>query len=175
MAERSESVSVGDIVRTAGISRSSFYAHFSSLDELTTDFLRLQFSEIGTAGVEVHRDELGGDLDTGLAAARIGYRRLIAHLIEHFPLYSSVLDLPVARDTYDDIVTAYTNRMLASLIDTVTVPPGVKPEVVTTYVAGGTLALIDVWMRGRIDVSDDQLVDELIDLLPPWLLASGTE
>ncbi|MFZ4894817.1 TetR/AcrR family transcriptional regulator [Plantibacter sp. Mn2098] len=174
MAARAESVSVGDIVRTAGISRSSFYAHFSSLDELTTDFLRLQFSEIGTAGVEIHPGDLDDASGTGRSAARIGYRRLIAHLTDHFPLYSSVLDLPVARSTYDEIVTAYTNRMIASLVDTVSVPAGTRPELVAAYVAGGTLALVGAWMRGSIDVSDDELVDELIALLPPWLLASGT-
>lgn len=168
MSERVASVSVSDIVRTAQISRSSFYAHFSSLDQVATDFLRAQFAEIESSAAELRRE----DLITGTQAARIGYRRLVAHIVEHYPLYSSVLDLPLTRTAFDEIVEVYSSRLLESIVGLAYVPPGVQPELLASYVAGGTLTSINSWMRGQIDVSDDELVEQLVAFLPTWLVES---
>ena len=164
------SVSVADIVRSAGISRSSFYAHFASIDLLAAEVLRIQFADIGSAGVDVHRH----DLVVGSSPARIGYARLVAHMVESFPLYASVLELPLARSAHDQILDAYATRMLESLLALDQPPPGVRPDLVTTYVAGGALTLISAWMRGRLEISDDELVEELVALLPAWLAEAPT-
>lgn len=164
MPQRAEAISVSDIVRTAGISRSSFYVHFSGLTEVATHFLRRQFDEVEAA--ELSPDEFV----TGSHAAREGYRRLVTHMVDHYPLYVSVLDQPLARGAYDELIDSYANRLLQSIAAYAAVPPGVKPEVVTTYVSGGALTLISAWMKGLVDVSDDELVEVLVDLLPSWLV-----
>jgi AcrR family transcriptional regulator len=166
MSERTSTVSVSDIVRTAGISRSSFYAHFTGLDVLATDYLRSQLAEISQAGVELRRK----DLITGMPAARIGYRRLIAHMVEHYPLYSSVLELPPTRTAHNAIVGAYAGQIVQSIEALDSVPAGVDPELVATYVAGGALTLIGAWMNGQFEASDDALVEQLTSLFPTWLI-----
>jgi AcrR family transcriptional regulator len=166
MSERTSTVSVSDIVRTAGISRSSFYAHFTGLDILATDYLRSQLAEISQAGVELRRK----DLITGMPAARIGYRRLIAHMVEHYPLYSSVLELPPTRTAHNAIVGAYAGQIVQSIEALDFVPAGVDPELVATYVAGGALTLIGAWMNGQFEASDDALVEQLASLFPTWLI-----
>jgi AcrR family transcriptional regulator len=166
MSERTSTVSVSDIVRTAGISRSSFYAHFTGLDILATDYLRSQLAEISQAGVELRRK----DLITGIPAARIGYRRLIAHMVEHYPLYSSVLELPPTRTAHNAIVGAYAGQIVQSIEALDFVPAGVDPELVATYVAGGALTLIGAWMNGQFEASDDALVEQLASLFPTWLI-----
>lgn len=166
MSERTSTVSVSDIVRTAGISRSSFYAHFTGLDVLATDYLRSQLAEISQAGVELRRK----DLITGTPAARIGYRRLIAHMVEHYPLYSSVLELPPTRTAHNAIVGAYAGQIVQSIEALDSVPAGVDPELVATYVAGGALTLIGAWMNGQFEASDDALVEQLTSLFPTWLI-----
>jgi AcrR family transcriptional regulator len=165
MAERVASVSVRDIVRTAEISRSSFYAHFSSLDDLATGFLHEQFAEIGVAGFDLRGEDLNG-----ADAARLGYRRLISHIVEHYPLYSSVLDLPITRTAYDDEIEAYSRRLVESLVQLSGTPRVVHPEAIATYVAGGALTLISAWMRGQLDATDDEIVDQLVGFLPEWLV-----
>ncbi|MDY7526760.1 MULTISPECIES: TetR/AcrR family transcriptional regulator [unclassified Cryobacterium] len=165
MTQRVASVSVSDIVRTASISRSSFYAHFSSLDDLATGFLREQFAEIGVSGFDLLSDDL-----TGAQAARVGYQRLISHIVEHYPLYSSVLDLPITRTAYDDEIEAYSRRLVESLVVLSGTPRVVHPESFATYVAGGALTLISAWMRGQLDVTDDEIVDQLVEFLPEWLV-----
>ncbi|MFC5930460.1 TetR/AcrR family transcriptional regulator [Cryobacterium melibiosiphilum] len=163
IADQSASVSVPDIVRIAGISRSSFYAHFASLDVLAAEYLRAQFTDLDSA-------HLRNDVATGENAARIGYTRLVAHMVENFPLYASVLALPLTRSAYDQIVDAYATQMLESVLVPDSIPDEVNAELVTTYVAGGALTLISAWMRGQLDVSDDDLVDQLVALLPSWIL-----
>ena len=176
MSERTGSVSVGDIVQAAGISRSSFYAHFSSLDELASELLGDQFSSIdqiagmGSAGVDVHHGDHGAR-----STARSGYARLIEHMIEHFPLYSSVLELPLTRSVYDRIVAAYTTQILESMLVKGAVPAGVNAELATTYIAGGAMTLISAWMRGRFEATDDEVVDQLVRLLPNWLADPNAE
>lgn len=167
LAGRPERVSVGDIVRVAGISRSSFYAHFSSLDDLTAAYLRLQFAELVAPTILVR---VAGEHAPNAERARAAYRRLVGRLLEDAPLYSSVLELPVARSAFDDLVGGHADNLVASLLEHAEVPVGVPAELVSAYIAGGTLSLVDGWRRGRIDVSDDELVDALVALLPAWLL-----
>lgn len=161
IAQPAASVSVNEIVRLAGISRSSFYAHFASLDLLAAELLQAQFVDMGQAGLDLPRPR------TGENASRLGYSRLVAHMVENFPLYASVLELPLTRSAHDQIIAAYATRMLQSVL---VFDDSVNAHLVTTYVAGGALTLIGAWMRGHLDVSDDELVDQLVALLPDWLL-----
>ena len=197
IADQSTTVSVPDIVRIAGISRSSFYAHFASLDVLAAEYLRAQFTDFdsahlrnglgarektarektageNTAGENTAGENTAGENTAGENAARVGYARLVAHMVENFPLYATVLALPLTRSAYDQIVDAYATQMLESVLIPDSVPHDVNVELVTTYVAGGALTLISAWMRGQLDVSDDDLVDQLVALLPAWVLEPPT-
>ena len=165
IAQPAASVSVAEIVRLAGISRSSFYAHFASLDVLAAELLQAQFADIGSVGLDLHPARAGE------SAARFGYGQLVAHMVENFPLYASVLELPLTRSAHDQIIEAYATRMLESML---VFDESVNAELITTYVAGGALTLIGSWMRGHLDVSDDELVDQLVALLPGWLLDPQT-
>lgn len=171
MSDSTTAVTVADIVRVAGISRSSFYAHFGSLDELAAEVLGLQFAEVGGLGIDLRR----GSTIPRRTAARLGYERLIAHMVDNFPLYSSALDLPITRKAYDDVVATYSMRLLESVILLGYVPPGVNARLACTYVAGGAMTLISAWMRGQIEASDDELTTQLVELLPPWILESSTK
>ncbi len=164
-------VTIPDIVRIAGISRSTFYAHFSSLDDLAVEVLRRQFDEIGELGVEWRRD----DMIPGRAAARLGFGRLIAHIVDNFPLYWSALHTPLTRSAYDALVENYVGRLMDAVIGIDPVPDDLDAKLVSTYVAGGAMTLISAWMRGEIELSDDELVRQLVDLLPPWILESPTK
>jgi len=171
MSDSSTTVTVADIVRVAGISRSSFYAHFGSLDELAAEVLGRQFEEVDGLGIDLRRE----DMISRRTAARLGYERLIAHMVDNFPLYSSALDLPITRKAYDDVVATYSTRLLESVILLGSVPPDVNAPLISTYVAGGAMTLISAWMRGQIEVSDDELASQLVELLPPWILESSTK
>lgn len=165
MTEHTTAVTVSEIAKAAGVSRSSFYAHFPSLDALAAEYLVRQFDSIGATSVDLRREDL---LPAG-SAARMGYRRLIEHMVEHYPFYSNVLELPLGRSVYDRIAEAYAARLRESM-ELLPVPFGVDPAIVATYIAGGALTLISAWMGGALDISDDELVDQLVLQLPAWFL-----
>jgi AcrR family transcriptional regulator len=158
-------ICVSDVVRQAGVSRSSFYAHFSSLDDLAAGFLREEFNAIAAAGIDLRRE---GRV-SGVEAAHIGYRRLVAHLIANDSSYGSVLGLPVSRRAYDEALRAYAEEMLQTIVELSYVPAGVVPEIAAMYMAGGSLMLISSWIRGNLKIRDDELVGQLVALLPSWL------
>lgn len=168
ISDRNASVTVADIVRAARISRSTFYAHFGSLDDLAVEVLRSQFDEINGLDVDWRRE----DLIPGRAAARLGFGRLVAHIVDNFPLYWSALQTPHTRSAYDELVESYSIRLMDSVITVGGAPDDVDAKLVSTFVAGGAMTLIRAWMHGQIELSDDDLLRQLVDLLPPWILES---
>lgn len=165
------SASVTDIVRGAGISRSSFYAHFSSLDDVASELVRTQFALIGSSGTAMPGEQGAAG---GRRAARAGYTRLVEHLVSHFPLYSRVLELPLTRSTYDGLVRDYSRRVVETAATPQFMPDGINAHMAATYTAAGALGLITSWMGGDFEASADEIVDELVTLLPTWLSTAGT-
>lgn len=163
---RTAPITVSDIVRTAAISRSSFYAHFSGLDDLAREYLHVQLAEARASVIDLIRTEAASRHD----AAHDGYRRLVTHMVKHYPVYASVLDLSLSRGAYDEIVHGYASLWLDSIDTLGGTAAGPRPELTATFVAGGAITLIGSTMKGRISISDDDLVDELVKLLPATLL-----
>jgi AcrR family transcriptional regulator len=153
-------ISVSHIVREAQISRSSFYAHFSSLDDLAVALLRQEFASVAlrSAGSSVPVDGL-----------RESYTRLVQHFAQRDSIYSYALGLPLSRRAFDDVIAGYAEQVLASFDAPLSEADAIRARLTATYVAGGTVSLLSAWVADHLDISADQLVDELIALLPPWL------
>ncbi len=163
---KSAPITVSDIVRTAAISRSSFYAHFSGLDDLAREYLHVQLAEARASVIDLIRTDAASRQD----AAADGYRRLVTHMVKHYPVYASVLDLSLSRGAYDQIVHGYASLWLDSIDTLGGQLVGPRPELTATFVAGGALTLIGSTMAGRVSISDDDLVNEIVTLLPAPLL-----
>jgi AcrR family transcriptional regulator len=150
-------ISVSHIVREAKISRSSFYAHFSSLDDLAVALLRQEFASVALPGPR----SPGG--------LRESYTRLVQHFAQRESIYSYALGLPLSRRAFDDVIAGYAEQVLASFDEPASEADAIRARRAATYVAGGTVSLLSAWVANHHDISADQLVDELIALLPPWL------
>jgi AcrR family transcriptional regulator len=153
-------ISVSDIVREAKISRSSFYAHFSSLDDLAGALLRQEFIDVGAPS----RDEAGTT-----TSIRDSYRRLVDHFAQHESIYSVAAGLPLSRRAFDDVIAAYAEQVLAAFDIADDPAAGIRGRMTATYIAGGTISLLSSWIAGHHAISAEQLVDELVELLPPAL------
>jgi AcrR family transcriptional regulator len=158
-------LSVSNVVRLAGVSRSSFYAHFPDLRAVASGFLRETFADIADAGDDLRRAE---QLSGG-QTARLGYRRLVDHLVDNHAFYSTVSGLPLLREAYDEMVTVYAREIIEATLRSAGGSADVPLEVAATYVAGGALTLIRAWMQGLVDGTDDELIENLVTLLPPGL------
>lgn len=166
-------LAVTDIVREAAISRSSFYAHFAGLDELAIELLRRDFASVAPIAAS-------GTAETR-ESARESYLRLVEHFSTQQSIYSSALGLPLSRRAYDEVIASYAEQLMASFAPatakvaesadapTATVSADVRVRVAATYVAGGTVMLLGSWIAGELPLGKEELVDELVALLPPWL------
>lgn len=153
-------ISVSDIVREAKISRSSFYAHFSSLDDLAVALLRQEFASVAAPRAR------NADPVSGL---RESYTRLVQHFAQRESIYSYALGLPLSRRAFDDVIAAYAEQVLASFDEPASEADAIRARLAATYVAGGTVSLLSAWVANHHHISADELVEQLIDLLPPWL------
>lgn len=164
-AQEERDITVSDIVRVAGISRSSFYAHFDDVADVAVGLLAASF-----AGIDEPGDRDAAALDKADALRR-GYSLLVDHLTDRYGFYSSLRALPAMRGAYDDAVTGYCRDLVRSVLPS-ELPPGIDPEFTARYVAGGSLAVLGGWIGGRLDGTDDELVDHLVAQLPEWLTTS---
>jgi AcrR family transcriptional regulator len=152
-----DDISVSHIVREAKISRSSFYAHFASLDDLAVALLRQEFASVAIPAPR------------SLGSLRESYSRLVQHFAQRESIYSYALGLPLSRRAFDDVIAGYAEQVLASFDEPFSEADAIRARRAATYVAGGTISLLSAWVSNHHDISADQLVDELIALLPPWL------
>jgi AcrR family transcriptional regulator len=167
LAAHEDPITVTAIVRTAGIGRSSFYTHFSGIDELAVAVLSGVFEMIGTEDVELRRNRIV----SGAEAARLAQVRLVWHLVQHRALYASVLSLPFTSAVYTSAIEGYAAQVRATIALLPEIPHGLSADAVAIYTASGSLGLLAQWIRSDNPVSADVLVDQLMTLLPPWLAA----
>jgi AcrR family transcriptional regulator len=167
LAHRDEDITVAALVRTAGIGRSSFYTHFSGIDELAVTVLRSVFQTIGAEDVDLRRRHVV----SGAEAARLAQVRLVGHLVQHRALYAAVLALPFTSTVYTELIDAYAEQVLATIALLPEMPAGVSAEAVAVYTASGSLGLLAHWIRSSDPVSPDVLVDQLTSFVPAWLAA----
>ena len=167
LAARDEQITVAAIVRSAGIGRSSFYTHFSGIDELAITVLSGVFEAIGAEDLELRRHHVV----SGAEAARVAQVRLVGHLVQHRALYASMLALPFTSAVYARAVEAYAAQVRATIALLPDAPDGAMVDAVAVYTASGSLGLLAHWIRSDEPVSAPELVEQLMSLLPAWLAA----
>jgi AcrR family transcriptional regulator len=160
LTEQGDVVSVAAIVRTAGISRASFYSHYGGLDELALAMTREAFVAIADSWSRDHEDPV--------AALRLSQRRLVDHYVDNLALYSAVAALPVSKEAYLSAVRAMAAIIEITIADHPARPPELDSEATARYIASAASGLIDAWLAGDAGIDDDALVEHLIRLLPPW-------
>jgi AcrR family transcriptional regulator len=161
-AEGGAAPSVSDIVRRAGVSRSSFYTQFASLDELAGVVLREAFATIGTDTVAMRRVS-GVSADE---ADRVAVGQLIAHVAEHRGLYQ--LWLAAAPSFHPEALDALTTQVRRVLALAAGPHGGVPAETEAVYVAGGMLAVLRHWVQGDLPGTASDITDQILALRPSW-------
>jgi len=167
LAAGDELISVAAIVRAAGIGRSSFYTHFSGIDELAVTVLSGVFQAIGAEDNELRRHRVV----SGAEAARLAQVRLVGHLVQHRALYASMLALPFTSAVFTQAVEGYAAQVRATIALLPEIPHGLSADAVAIYTASGSLGLLAHWIRSDDPVPADVLVDQLMSLVPVWLAA----
>ncbi|WP_368497004.1 TetR/AcrR family transcriptional regulator [Herbiconiux sp. A18JL235] len=158
LSDAGEVLSVAAIVRTAGISRASFYAHYADLDELANGLRRDAFLTI--ADLYQHDDRPD--------AMRTSQDRLVAHFAGNRALYAAAGALPTTKEGYLAGVRAMAAVIEEALAGHPSRPSDLDPEATARYISGAAYGLLDAWITGEIALSEERLADHLTRLLPSW-------
>lgn len=160
LAEAEEELSVSSIARAAGVSRASFYSHYASLTDLASSLRRDAFSSIGHL--------YGVDPQSAPDAMRLSQERLVRHFADNRALYLAVAALPVSRESYLADVRAMAAIIEDELRDNPRRPPALQVAASARYIAGAAYGLLDAWISGELDLTEPEMVEHLLQLLPPW-------
>lgn len=152
---------VAELVREAGVSRSSFYGHFTGIEEVGVASLRSILDEF-----EPLRRASASPAQASTAA---GFLDLFAHLNEHRVLCGAVLTsgehVPALAELHGVLVRHLTLALAASPAK----PAGFDAAQGATFLVGGMLSLLVESLQRTGVVDRGTLGDTVAAMLPQWL------
>jgi AcrR family transcriptional regulator len=153
-------LSVSAVGHAAGVSRTTFYAHFGGLDGLA----RAVWMDASRAVDDLFQF----DVHTTPDAVPLALERLVQHVADHRSLYAAVAALPVSKASHLANVRATAVVIADALEQRPHGPAGLQTAATARYVAGAVYGLLDAWATGEIELSQTELVRHLVALHPGW-------
>ncbi len=160
--------SVAALTRAAGVSRSSFYCHFSGVDEVGLAAMRQLLDEFeGTVGLDRSGSECAEAVVPDRPAASLP--ELFRHLAQHREICRALLTNESGRPhpAYDEFRAVLTAHFVCSFEKT-QVLPRADAATTATFVVGGLLALLGDWLTDPHG-DPEKLATVVGELLPSWL------
>ncbi|MTD53813.1 TetR/AcrR family transcriptional regulator [Amycolatopsis pithecellobii] len=155
-------VTVGEVVRRAGISRAAFYTHFSGLDELAIAIMRDMVQTVSA----LHHEARGTTYASWREASVAMLRRTVDHMVQNRRLYLSVLEMPGSSGAFDAAVVELAGSIVAAFERMADVLDQKDVEDMARFIASGTLTMIIHWMRTNPSMPVDEMVARLISFFP---------
>jgi AcrR family transcriptional regulator len=164
---RRPGLTISEIVAEAGLHRSSFYAHFASVEDLAA-------YAVGEHLSEIHEDNLRRHAARSMASADSNVRvvRDILHLAqaEGSPLRAALhQDRALAEQ-------AFGAALVVRVVDYYRAVPAYsalpmrRQAVSSEYIGHALSALVSAWLLGELELPEDAFVAGLTALLPPWIM-----
>lgn len=165
LAGQGAEITVRSMTERAGVSRATFYTHFSGIDDLALHLQEQAFHDIA----EDSRPADGGALDASLMER--SQRALIAHYATYRALYAGAFAVAVPRGAESRVAELMKVEILAHLRSFAQPPPGIDPAIAATYIAHAATGVIASWVLGDIEATEDELARHLTQLMPRWMHA----
>ena len=155
-------VTVADIVARSGVNRTTFYAHFDSIEALAVEAFA-DLAEVITTD-QLRRRGQDGDPDPSLSSLI----QAVHYAAERPELYLELLGHGTSAffAAIEDAAAARTARLLRS---TGALSDDRDVAVAARFIAAGTLGVVAEWLRGGMAEDPDRLAERLQLLLPPYL------
>ncbi|WP_291053017.1 TetR/AcrR family transcriptional regulator [Herbiconiux sp.] len=157
-----EPVTVGEVVRRAGISRAAFYTHFAGLEELG---LAIMHDMLETIAAQHHDAPLTGYAGWREASTAM-LRRNVEHVVRHRGLYLSVFGMPGSSGAFEVAVVDLAGAIAAAFEQMPVLPARLDVAETSRFIAGGTLTMLMHWMRTDPGLPVDEMVTRLISFFP---------
>ena len=162
-------ITVAALTDAAGVHRSVFYKHFASTDDLSIHMLHDLFSVISSADI-IMRSEFAM---CGLAASRSAMSDIVRFVGTRRSLYAPLLGPHAPAGAVQRITDAFAELTAETLEQMTTRPPTVDPQVVSRFLAHGVIGVVGHWLDDAHSLlSDDQVVEQLMNCFPSWLTAA---
>lgn len=168
-------ISVNDIVKKASVSRASFYAHFSNLEDVAGGLVDSQLEELH----EMARQQMVEGSATVEERIRSSVRGTTAFIGSHRAFLRGVLAWRISHHSYAVITRRMAEKWeiaLGRLEDEGTLPAGIDKKVYARFLAGGTLDLYVEWLlddsieNPESPEQAEALAERVCSVLPDWLL-----
>lgn len=155
--------SVSEIIRRAGVSRSSFYTQFSDVGALVQEVLRDALERIRLDDSDLRRARSVSEAQ----ATQIAAEHVVDHVIEHRGFYR--LGLATGGAALWESINVVAEQLAAS--DCVRHGPdaGVSIEMASAFLAGGLLTLLHAVVSGQVEADPAEVTDQFLAMLPAWL------
>ena len=163
LAEGNGTPSVSDIVRRAGVSRSSFYTQFEDAEHLAGELFAEAFANIDESDRELRRT----DGVTSTQATHASVARVVAHVAQRREFYRVGM-LATAAGCLEAVRTV-AERLRESLPVVATSTAPVPFDAAALFIAGGTLTVLRSWVLGDLDATEEEVADHIYALLPAWV------
>jgi len=165
---------VAAIARDAGVSRGAFYSQFSNLEEL----LGVVLSDTAARLAEPSPEGDAASAGTARERARAALTRLVGHVAARSAFYTAASTWKtssVVHEATRDAYAAQVRTLIEAVRETAPHRLGMPTEeqfdFAATFVAGGLIAALSAWLRTNRATPSATLVEELLALLPEWLVA----
>jgi AcrR family transcriptional regulator len=164
MRESPEAFTAERIAEEAGVSRSSFYAHFTSPEAAAIEVFRETIEQVGRDGGSGLQQESAHGLDFARAATA----SVVKHVAENQGLYRAVLTMDLPAEAYAAVFADFGATVRAAVLSLERVPDHVQPSTAATYIAGGALAVLRERISSPDPIDPIPLVEELVGMIPDW-------
>ncbi|MFJ2552017.1 TetR/AcrR family transcriptional regulator [Microbacterium sp. NPDC087591] len=163
LAAEGAEITVRSVTERAGVSRATFYTHFSGVDDLALHLQEQAFHDIA----EESRPRDGAALDATLMER--SQRALIAHYAAYRSLYAAAFAVAVPRGAESRVAELMKIEILAHVRGFAQPPVGIDTDIAATYIAHAATGVIASWVLGEIEATEDELARHLTQLMPRWM------
>lgn len=162
--------SISQIVRSAGVNRSSFYAHFTSVGDLSLYVLQSALVSIYAGSTEALRSR-------GQEGLAVTTASMMINAVEEnrSALRAAVLnDRALARRQIGLAIEGSTLELLHALPGWENASQG-RLRLLVIYLSHGWSAVLCGWLAGELELTRDQLLHELLALNPDGVRYLGAQ
>ncbi|WGL53352.1 TetR/AcrR family transcriptional regulator [Nocardioides sp. BP30] len=162
-----EPITVSAVARAAGVNRSSFYAHFDSLEDVACSMLDESLAEIADLG---WRERATPGADRG-AQGRRDLLALVGHVSQHRAFYAAVLARgAAAAPAQNHVASVLRSRFEESFLRYGALEIAGEPAVTAASIGVGAAlaALVTAWLRDDLSCSAEELAAHCAEVFPEW-------
>jgi AcrR family transcriptional regulator len=164
LADAGTEITVRTVTAAAGMSRATFYTHFSGVEDLALHLQEQAFHDIADSARSA--ESVTSFDETAMARSQ---RALIAHYAAYRSLYAGVFAVAMPRGAESRVAALMRTEILTHIRDVARPPAGVDPEIAATYIAHAATGLIASWVLGETETTEEELAQHLTQLMPRWM------